>query len=192
MERTSVISRSDIESSNASFTLTGMTQFTSGQNIANPLFRTLIEEGGETFCHYIEWRGLSHETKFLALSSRHHFYYDVNDLRDVRMLINLKKLNVIKHLDSFLHIVFNALPQHSNFIGCFSDRNGLKRNGSQMIQASLLYNRFINFLDSRTDRFMSKNDVSNLLDSHGFKIVDMADINGMTYFTAHKQRNSGE
>jgi hypothetical protein len=31
-----------------------------------------------------------------------------------------------------------------------------------------------------------------LLDSHGFRIVDMTEINGITYFNTRNQRNSGE
>ena len=158
----------------------------------NPVFDNLIAEGGENFVHYLGWLGLTKETNLLVLSSRHHFYYDHDDLKGVNILVNLRKLNQVKHLDSFLHVIFRVLPPKAAFVGCFSDSRSHSRNGSSFYHSTRIYNRFINFLDSKVDREMSKNDIRELLSSHGFKIVDMAEINGMTYFTAQNQRNSGE
>lgn len=157
-----------------------------------PVLDNLIAEGGENFVHYLHWLGLEREANLVVLSSRHYYYYDHNDLKGTKVLVNLKKLNQIKHLDSFLHVVFRVLPSDATFIGCFSDSKNQKINGTAFYQPSRLYSRFINFLDSRTDRNMSKNEVVELLDSHGFEIVDMAEINGLTYFTTRNQRKSGE
>jgi hypothetical protein len=99
-------------------------------------------------------------------------------LEGVTTLINLKKLNMIEHLDSFLYTVSNVLSPKSNFIGCFSDRKTQKNNGLAM----RIYKRFINFLDSRTDVEIDKKDVSKLLESRGYKVIDMTEINGLTYF----------
>jgi hypothetical protein len=38
---------------------------------------------------------------------------------------------------------------------------------------------------------MTRNEVEAILDSHGFKIADMTEINGLTYFTTLNQRMSG-
>jgi uncharacterized protein Smg (DUF494 family) len=45
-----------------------------------------------------------------------------------------------------------------------------------------MYKKFINFLDSRTEIEIDKKDISRLLESHGFKVIDMTEINGLTYF----------
>jgi hypothetical protein len=45
-----------------------------------------------------------------------------------------------------------------------------------------LSRKFLNFLDSRFDIDIDSNDFSRLLESHGFKIIDMTEINGLTYF----------
>jgi hypothetical protein len=47
-----------------------------------------------------------------------------------------------------------------------------------------MYKGFINFLDARIDVDFDKNDVSKLLESHGLKVIDMTEINGLTYFRA--------
>ena len=147
---------------------------------------SMIAEGGENFFHYLNSLDLVKDPNLMVLSSSHHYYYDYDDLQSVRTLINLKKLNLIKHLDRFLHTLFRILPQNAHFIGYFSDSKTLYGTGFIFNQPSRLVNRFINFLDSRTDRDMDKNGVSKLFESHGFKVIDMTDINGQTYFSTRK------
>ena len=49
----------------------------------NPVYTNLAAEGDENFFHYLNWLGLSNEPNLLVLSSRHHFYYDYDDLKGV-------------------------------------------------------------------------------------------------------------
>ena len=159
-------------------------KLTSQKTEINPVIEKLITEGGENFFNYLHWVGLANEPNLLVLSSKHHYYYDNNDLKGITTLINLKKLNLINHLDSFLHSVYHVLSPETNFIGCFSDRETQKHAG----WSSRMYKRFINFLDARIDFEIDKNDVSGLLESHGFKVIDMTEINGLTYF---RTQNNG-
>lgn len=161
-------------------------------NMVNPVHESLLHEGCETFLGYLKWLGLAYESETLVLSLRHHFFYDQNDLRGVKVLVNLKKLNVIKHLDSFLHILFRVLPPNANFVGCFSDSKNHKLNGLNLYKTSFLYKRFIDFLDQKTDRIMNRNNVEELLSSHGFKVLNMTEIDGTTYFNTLNQRKAGE
>jgi len=39
---------------------------------------------------------------------------------------------------------------------------------------------------------MIRSNVEELLDSHGFKVVDMTEMNGITYFNTLNQRKAGE
>jgi hypothetical protein len=144
----------------------------------------LIAEGDENFFHYLNKQGLVNDPNLLVLPSSNHYYYDDNELKDVTTLINLKKLNLIKHLDSFLHTISDVLSPETNFVGCFYDSNTRKSEGL----ASRLYKRFINFLDSRIDNEIDKNDVSKILESQGHTVIDMTVINGLTYF---RTRNLG-
>ena len=114
----------------------------------------------------------------LVLSSKLHYYYDTEDMKGVTTLINMKKLNLIKHLDDFVSNIYDLLSPKANFIGCFADRKNLK--GVSL--TSRIYKRFINFLDSRIDSEIDRKDISKMLETHGFKIIDMTEINGLTYF----------
>ncbi|MCU0472814.1 MAG: hypothetical protein MUC93_05530 [Bacteroidales bacterium] len=155
----------------------------------NPAIRTLMAEGGLSFYRYLTSINLSRESDILVLPSNHHYYYDGKELKDVRILINLKKLNLIKHLDMFLNTLVRILPPETNFIGCFSDSNTLKRNGFPFYHPSRLFNRLNNFLDFRTDQIMNKNEVSELLKRNGFRTIDMKEMNGLTYFYSRKVIN---
>jgi hypothetical protein len=154
------------------------------KTVENPVMSDLIAEGGENFFNYLEWHGLTNDDNMLVLSSTRHYYYDPNELQAVTTLINVKKLNLIKNLDTFLNSIEYVLSPESNFIGCFADWKTQKETGI----TSRMYKGFLNFIDSKIDVDYDKKDVSKLLESHGFKVVDMTEINGLTYFRA---RNLG-
>jgi hypothetical protein len=156
------------------------TQYSEGQTLDNPVINDLIAEGGENFFNYLEWHGLAEEDNMLVLSSKRHYYYDPNELQSITTLINVKKLNLIRNLDSFLQSIEHVLSPESNFIGCFSDWKTQKEIGITY----RIYKGLINFLDAKIDIEYDKKDVSKLLEAHGFKVMDMTEINGLTYFRA--------
>jgi hypothetical protein len=157
-------------------------------NQNNPVFDSLLAEGGENFYHYINWLGLGKDPNLMILSSIHHYYYDFNDLKDVKTLINLKKLNEVNHIDTFLGNVFRVLPSKSNFVGCFKDNKIRGGISVPFYQSFKFLNGFISIIDSKTDRFMTRKDVIKILESHDFRIVDMTEISSITYFCAESHK----
>ena len=145
---------------------------------------TLISEVGVNFFRYLKKRGISGETDLIVLSAKNHYFYDENDLKRVRVLVNLRKLNVIKHLDMFLNTLVRILPPDTSFVGYFSDTNARAGNTFSG-RLSRLYGRFNNLLDGKTDRKMNTNDVRGLLERNGFEVVNMTTISGQTYFHSH-------
>ena len=103
---------------------------------------TLISEGGVNFFRYLKKRGMSGAAGLIVLSSKKHYYYDENDLKRVRVLVNLRRLNVIKHLDMFLNTLVRILPPETSFIGYFSDHKSARESGSYASTFAGLYNRF--------------------------------------------------
>jgi hypothetical protein len=138
----------------------------------------LIAEGYENFLAYLNRHGLANESNMLFLSSCNHYYYEFEDLRDIRTLINQKKLNQIKQLNDFLYSVHKLLCPKTNFIGCFTDSKTPKKIGL----SSRLYNKFISYLDSKIEVEINKNDILRLLETHGFTVIDMTEIDGLTFF----------
>ena len=159
-------------------------------NQNNPVFENLLAEGGENFYHYINWLGLGKDPNLMVLSSIHHYYYDFNDLKGIKTLINLKKLNEINHIDTFLGNVFRVLPSKANFVGCFKDNKIRGGIGAPFYQSFKLLNSLINMVNSKTDKFMTRKDVIKLLEAHDFRIVDMTEISNITFFCAESRKKS--
>lgn len=163
-------------------------------------------EGSETFMKYIDQLGLENDSNLIVLSSVHHYYYDVDELKNVNTLVNLKQLNHISDIDDFLKSVFHALPQGANFIGCFEESyNPLKflRNnntyhsdvqlitestGNDVVVKNSILNMLYTFIDAKTNISLSRKSISSLMKEHGFKILDFAPINGLTYFHARNEK----
>jgi len=141
-------------------------------------------EVDQNFINYLTWNGLANEDNLLVLSSTLHYYYDYEELKEVTTLINLKKLNLVKHLDDFLQTLYSGLSPKTNFVGCFADT----RTQKGVSVASRLYKKFLNFVDDKIDVEINSKDFSILLESHGFKVIDMTEINGLTYFRTQNHR----
>jgi len=176
--------------------------------VDNPALKKLTEEGYENFYHYIEWLGLANYHDLVILPSTNHFYYAVEDLKEVRAIINLRQLNYIKYIKEFFHTIFNVVPQKCYFIGLFIDRKNQSgpfsyknkvqeqntsdpdtiKNG---IASSIpVINMIYNIIDSRFTRNMTKRIVTLMLEDSGMKVLDMTELNGFTYFCCQKVRLS--
>jgi hypothetical protein len=152
------------------------------------VFDSLLAEGGENFFHYISWLGLGKDPNLMILSSIHHYYYDFNELKGVRTLINLKPLNQINHIDNFLNNVYRVLPQKANFVGCFKDNKMHSGLAMPFYQSFRFLNSLINIIDAKSERFMSRKDVAKRLESHAFSLIDMTEISKVTYFCAQNHK----
>jgi hypothetical protein len=190
MERTNVTYKGEIINNQSIKADTGDKSVSMDENQNNPVFENLLAEGGENFFHYINWLGLAKDPNLMILSSIHHYYYDFNDLKGVNTIINLKKLNQINHIDTFLNNVFHVLPPKAKFVGCFVD-NKIRRGLAMPFYRSIRsLNRLINILDPKTDRFMTRKNVIKLLESHDFRIIDMTEISNTTFFCAENHKKS--
>lgn len=161
-------------------------------NEGNQFYDNLVFEGSETFPEYLRQLNLENDSNLLVLSSRYHFYYDQNDLKGIKILVNLKRLNQMKHPGSFLHTLFRVLPPEANYIGCFNDSRNNIKNRSAFFKPGMFYRKVIDLFNHRRDRRMDRNKVTRLLNSYGFRVVDIRDINEMTYFNTCIMSNSGE
>lgn len=151
---------------------------------------SLLSEGGESFFNYVKGLGLSKASEMMVLSSSHHYYYDETDLKNIGTLVNIKKLNMIDHIGTFLDTLFRILPPDASFVGCFTDTKSLKKSRRLSFYQYALLTHVINIMDSKTNHYMNRNEVINLLAANGFKMIDMTEINGITYFHAKTNKRS--
>jgi hypothetical protein len=171
----------------------------------NHLFSELNADVRTDLINYLEELGLGNEPAILVIPSSRHYFYDIDDMKGVKTIVNLKQLNYVREIRDFLHRISEMLPRNSNFVGCFIDnrsQNGfsdkygnLPRNVSEKaemyengIESRIPFiNRMYSFIDLKTNRYLTKKTVTNLLQECRLQLVGMAEINGLTYFTAKKK-----
>ena len=172
--------------------------------VASEAVDKLISEGGEGFYNYVNRIGLANDSNLIVLSSQHKYYYDSEEIDKARTVINLKELNLIKQITSLLHSHLRFLPLRCNFVGCFvnnekTDRYALRKSScyyekiknNDKVELGIIsrfpfINMLYSIMDSRTNKYMSERIVTSMLSVHGFKVIDMTELNGLTYFQSQK------
>jgi hypothetical protein len=174
----------------------------------NRIPEILASEGNESFRHYIEWLGLSRDSKLVVLSSIHHYYYDAEEMASVRTVVSLRELNHMKDINSFLHSMFLILPHRCHLIGCFIDNKkqnvfSLRKRSSGsgdsvmseaekngIVSRIPFLNTIFTILDAKANKYLSGKIVTHLLSNNGFEVLDMTELEDLTYFCAQNQRSA--
>jgi hypothetical protein len=146
----------------------------------DPAIFGLLTEVGLNFFRFLRSIGMSDERNLVVLSSRDNYACHEYELKNARIIINLKKLNLIKHLDLFLNSLVRILPPNTSFIGYFSDEK--TRNGFNPGCIQRFCKRIFNLLGSERNHLMNRDEVTELLEKNGFKTLNMKEMNGLTYF----------
>jgi hypothetical protein len=172
----------------------------------NRLFDELSDAAREDLMEYLDRMGLINEADLLVIPSTRHYFYDAEDMKGIKTVVNLRQLNHVREVREFLRNIVDLLPVKSNFVGCFVDnkvQNGFSDKYSNLpqkisdkaeayengIESRIPFiNRMYSFIDSRTDRYLTKRTVTNLLKEVGLELVGMTDLNGLTYFHTRKNR----
>ncbi len=87
----------------------------------NILFEELTDEVREDLITYLDRMGLVGEAQILVIPSTRHYFFDAEDLRGIKTVINLKQLNYVREIREFLKKISDMLPNNSIFVGCFID-----------------------------------------------------------------------
>lgn len=150
-----------------------------GKPDSNQVSSGLTAEDGKNFFRYLKSFKLTKDPDLLILPPNNHYYFDENELRNVRTLINLKNLNLIKELDTFLYTLVRLLPPEANFLGYFS-YSRMRFSGDSLFSG--LSAKLNNFLDFRTDHNLDEKELTERLYKYGFKTIDMTEMNGLVFF----------
>lgn len=150
--------------------------------VFDPSILSLISNVGLNFFRFLKSLGITGKEYLVVLSSKDNYSYNENDLKNVRVLINLKMLNLIKHLDIFLNTLVRILPPNTSFIGYFADEKNVRGSGFKPGSLWLLFRGLFDFLSSRSTHIMNRSDVTELLEKNGFRTINMKEMNGLTYF----------
>jgi len=75
------------------------------------LFAELNADVRHDLMKYLEGLGPVNETSMLVIPSSQHFFYDTEDMKGVKTVVNLKQLNYVREIRDFLHNVSKMLPK---------------------------------------------------------------------------------
>jgi hypothetical protein len=174
----------------------------------NRLFDELSDAAREDLIEYLDRMGLINEADILVIPSSRHYFYDAEDMKGIKTIVNLRLLNHVREVRDFLRTIVDLLPVKSNFVGCFVDnrsQNGFSDKYSNLpheisekaeayengIESRIPFiNRMYSFIDSRTNRYLTKRTVTHLLEECGLQIIGMTELNGLTYFWTQKIKSS--
>lgn len=172
------------------------------------LFAEASAELREGFFTYLNQFGMTDEADMIVIPYAHHYFYDADDLKGVKIIVNLKPLNYVREVREFLRKISDLLPFNSSFIGCFVDnktQNGFSDKYSNLprqlsekaeayengIESRIPFiNRMYSFIDAKTNSYLTKRTVSYLLEEGGLQLVGMTEMNGLTYFCTQKVRSA--
>lgn len=175
----------------------GLTEKKSGAEI-------IASEGSEDFLNYVEWLGFASDPNLVVLSSTHHYYYDAEEMKNVRAVVTLIELNQVRDVRDFFSSISGMLETRSHLIGSFIDSQKINRyslkdtsvkgnavRDDEEVRNSIssripLLNTLYRFLDSKINKHLSGKEVDTLLRESGFRVEDMTELNGITYFCAQK------
>jgi len=144
---------------------------------------------GFSFFRYLWSAGLTKESGMIILSSHEGANWGRCDLRDARMLINLRRLDLIKHLEMFVSSLVRLLPPETTFVGCFA-QGGLVSAGDEPSDGHTGLWAGLAGHSSGRCQLLSRDRVSALLEGSGLEVIDMKEMNGLTYFHSRKMRCS--
>ena len=152
----------------------------------------IAAEKCEGFFSYLRKLGLSDRQNLMVLSSLNSFDCDRNKLDEVKTVVNRRKLNLIRHLDMFLFTLVRILPGNASFIGCFSELKETPIDSFGSFKPLRMLNRIISRLDTSSEHMLNKDEVSEMLEKNGLTLIDMTEMNGLTYFCSRKICNEIE
>lgn len=179
-----------------------------GESGIDDLLAELNTSVRQDLISYLEEVGLVNDPAILVIPSSRHFFYDVEDLKGVKTVVNLKQLNYVREIRDFLHKISELLPVESSFVGCFIDnksQNGFSDKYSNLpkelsekaevyengIESRIPFiNRMYSFIDLKTNRYLTRRTVTNLLMECNLQLIGMSELNGLTYF--HTRRRSAQ
>jgi hypothetical protein len=171
--------------------------------VSTNIYNKLASEGFESFFYYLDWLGLAYDPEILILPSTNHFIYNADDLKETRIVANLRQLNYIKQIKEYLQTLYKAIPNKFYFVGFFTEKSNpmslwfdggdskspsFDMAGKNKVTSPVepFINKVYDILGIRINKYHSNKSAKILLENAGLKVLDMTELDGLTYFCAQK------
>lgn len=104
--------------------------------------------------------------EMLILSDSHYFYYNDDELKNIKLIMNARKMNDIEMLNDFMSALLENMSEGSYFCGCFINN---KFSFSSTNKLGLLLTGFKLITDYPIKRRLLS--ISNIYDLFTFEII---------------------
>lgn len=141
---------------------------------------------GFGFFRYLRSTGLAGGQGLIVLSSHEGANWGRRDFRRATTLISLRRLDLIKHLEMFLSSLVSLLPPDTTFVGCFAQRRSESCDHTGLIAGLSPF--YAHRGDSGYPE-LSRDRVAAILERSGLMVLDMREMNGLTFFHSRKKYN---
>ncbi|MBS3771935.1 MAG: hypothetical protein KGY69_16910, partial [Bacteroidales bacterium] len=174
----------------------------------NKIDHTLIDEVGQRMYQFIDSHIDLSNGSHIVFSTTTQFNIDRLPDRHYSNLVNLKRINDIRHINKFFEAVNAKIPKNGIFIGCAETKEQRKQRilrkyspGINIVYYILdfivkrifpkfyLTKNLYFFLTRGKNRVISRAEVLGRLYSCGFEISEEKFLNGHFYFVARKEKN---
>lgn len=148
---------------------------------------SMIALCGFSFFRYMKSAGLVGGHGLIVLSSHEGANWGRRDIRRAGILISLRRLDLIKHLEMFLNSLGSLLPPDTTFVGCFAQRHSENIDHPGMMTGfpvRLVHHGASGYPELSRDR------VAAMLERSGLAVLDMREMNGLTFFHSRKKLDS--
>ena len=120
------------------------------------------------------------ERNILFISGKSHYYYSIEELHNISTIVLIKKLNEIKELDNIVSDIYNVCKKNTVICGRFI-------NSKYVLPDYLkLFEMIDEFINQKINRKLSLKRVLGYLSAYNFKLLNVTEISGITYFHAKK------
>jgi lipopolysaccharide/colanic/teichoic acid biosynthesis glycosyltransferase len=170
------------------------------------LQQLLEESGGEKLVKFLQTNIHLFVSSSLIIDTTNRFNIEKVAVDRYATIINLKKVNEIREINTFFTVVNDRLPLGGVFVLCFESKSQRKRRiiGLHPTIRNYLYygmdyifrrvlpklnltREFYFWVTNGTNRPLSKAEVLGRLYCCGFEFVNDRKINGISYVIAHKK-----
>lgn len=124
------------------------------------------------FSFYLDSLNIRENQDILVLTS--HYYYDLDELYNIRVVVHTKELNRVRDIQGLMSSMMRSLSNGTRFIGCFID--------NKFYYKSKVGYWLLHLTDMKNNKYVSRKQVIKLFLKHRLQIEDMTEVNGVTYF----------
>lgn len=126
----------------------------------------------DQFSFYLDSLNIKMNQNILVLTS--HYYYNLDELSHVNAIVHTQELNKVSNLQVLMSNMMKGLSNGTKFIGCFID--------NKIYYKSKIGYWMFHLIDPENSKYVTRKRVIKLFIKFGLRIVDMTEVNGITYF----------